>query len=63
LPSTPPWADEYDDVEEFRWRLEYYNKETGVIKEETVHGTEHYIDAYMDKLRAEGWTITKCEQL
>ena len=63
LPSTPPWADEGDDGEEFKWSLEYYNKETGVIREETVHGTEHYIDAYMDKLRAEGWTMTKCEQL
>lgn len=63
LPSAPPWADEYDDGEEFRWSLEYRQNLWGVIREEVVHGTEHYIDAYMDKLRAEGWTITKCEQL
>lgn len=64
LNIAPPWSDEYDDIgEESQWLIEYTNRETGIIKEEKLTCTEHYIDAYMDKLRAEGWTITKCEQL
>ena len=63
--SPPPWSEEYDEEDGerlFKWGLRYYNRD-GVIKEEEIVQTEEFIDAYMDKLEADGWIITICKQL
>lgn len=60
--APPPWDDEYQDEQLFKWGLRYYNQD-GVIKEEEITGTKEYIEAYTDSLQDKGWIITLCKQL